>query len=612
MKKVKFPSNRFIRFLSNKYIKGTLLVIAGFLLGVILFNHPGKNEKTEQVLVHEHSEAENTIWTCAMHPQIRMDRPGQCPICGMDLIPLQKSDTEIDDQAIEISESAMKLAEVQTSIVSRGEASKEVFLYGKIQPDEKLLQSQTAHIPGRIEKLSINVTGEMVKKDQLIARIYSPELITAQKELIEAMAISDKYPDVLEAAREKLRNWKLSDQQIKEIETSSSITSIFDIYSNTSGIVSSRKVNEGDYISKGAVLFDVMDLTKVWAVFDAYESDLPWISMGQKIEFTTQAIPGKSFNGKISFIDPVIDPVKRIARIRLEINNAGLQLKPDLFINGIIKSDKQNIGKELTIPQSAVLWTGPRSIVYVKIPGTEFPTFKMREITLGAAMKDSYIVIDGLQEGEEIVTNGTFSVDAAAQLSGKPSMMNQVGGTTSAMPGMIMPGDNDKSNLDAEDIESSGTLVKINVDMDFTMQINTLFDEYIALKNAFVQSDEKEIKQAAQKVQQSLSKVDMKLLAGDARVLWMNIIGILDKQIKEIASDSGIEDQRTAFSTFNKQFYKAVKSFGLMGKTVYYQFCPMANNSKGAYWLSETEDIRNPYYGAAMLTCGETRETLTY
>jgi Cu(I)/Ag(I) efflux system membrane fusion protein len=427
MEKIKFPSNRFIRFFSNKYIKGTLLVSAGFLAGAILLNHPDKNERSKQAVVHDHSDDEMTIWTCAMHPQIRMEKPGQCPICGMDLITLQKSDSGIDDQAVVISESAMKLAEVQTSIVNRGAASKELFLYGKIQPDEKLLQSQTAHIPGRIEKLYINVTGEQVRKGQLIARIYSPELITAQKELLEAMAISDKYPDLLEAAREKLRNWKFSDRQIKDIETSSSITSEFDIYSNTAGIVGSRKVNEGDYISKGDLLFDVMDLSKVWAVFDAYESDLPWISAGQKVEFTTRAIPGKSFTGKISFIDPVIDPVKRIAGIRVEVNNPGLQLKPDLFINGIIQSGNQDNEQRILIPQSAVLWTGPRSIVYVKIQGTEYPAFKMTEITLGAAMKDSYIVLAGLKGGEEIVTNGTFSVDAAAQLEGKPSMMNRTG-----------------------------------------------------------------------------------------------------------------------------------------------------------------------------------------
>jgi membrane fusion protein, copper/silver efflux system len=429
-----------IKFLSNRYITSSLLIIAGLFLGWLFFHHSGPSEKADQAALQEHSKAEQTIWTCAMHPQIRMDKPGQCPICGMDLIPLQKSGTEVDDKAIEISESAMKLAEVQTSVVMKGMASKEVSLYGKIQPDERSLQSQTAHVPGRIEQLFINVTGETVKKGQLIARIYSPELVTAQKELLEAKAMADKYPAVLIAAREKLRNLKLSDQQISDIEKSGKVTSKFDINSNTSGIVTDRKVNEGDYVSRGAVLFDVADLSKVWAVFDAYESDLPWLSLGQKVTFTTQAIPGKTFEGKVSFIDPVIDPITRIARVRVEISNTGSQLKPELFVTGLVNSNITNESQQLSIPQSAVLWTGTRSIVYVKIPGTEIPSFKMREITLGAAMKDSYIVMGGLKEGEEIVTNGTFSVDAAAQLAGKPSMMNSEGGQTSTMPGMVMPG----------------------------------------------------------------------------------------------------------------------------------------------------------------------------
>jgi Cu(I)/Ag(I) efflux system membrane fusion protein len=447
-----------IKILSKTYIKGILLILAGLLLGWLLFHHSAPNEKPEQNVAVDHSEAEKTIWTCAMHPQIRMDKPGQCPICGMDLIPLQKSNAEIDDQAIEMSESAIKLAEVQTSIVGLGMASGEVALYGKIQPDERLLQSQTAHVPGRIEQLFINVTGEPVKKGQLIARIYSPELVMAQKELLEALTMGDKYPELVESAREKLHNWKLSDQQIQDIEKLGKITSTVDIFSNTTGIVTARKVNDGDYISKGAVLFDVANLSKVWAVFDAYESDLPWITKGQKVEFTAQAIPGKKFEGTVSFIDPVIDPATRIARARVEISNSGMQLKPEMFINGIMHSEPKNSGEQLSIPQSAVLWTGTRSIVYVKIPGTEIPSFKMREITLGPAMKDSYIVLDGLKEGDEIVTNGTFSVDAAAQLAGKPSMMNAEGssGSVGSMPGMDMSGGAKKSSDGMSSKEETG------------------------------------------------------------------------------------------------------------------------------------------------------------
>ncbi len=422
-----------LKLFSNKYIKSILLLMAGFLFGVIIFHHPGTTEKPEQLTVHQHFEDEAIIWTCAMHPQIRMDKPGQCPICGMDLIQLQSSNTEIDDAAIEMSESAIKLAEVQTSIVKRDNVSREVFLYGKIEADEKLIQSQAAHVPGRIEKLYVNVTGQAVIKGQLIAKIYSPELITAQKELLEAISMSEKYPALYEAAYEKLRNLKLTERQIRNIEDSANITTTFDIYADASGIISSRKANEGDYVNKGEILFDVINLSRVWAVFDAYESDLPWISSGQKVTFTTLALPGKSFEAKISFIDPSIDPEKRIARVRAEISNSGLLLKPELFINGIITSKRQDNGKQIIIPKSAVLWTGPRSIVYVKIPDSEQPAFKMREITLGASMKNSFIVLEGVNEGEEIVTNGTFSVDAAAQLAGKPSMMNHAESNISGM-----------------------------------------------------------------------------------------------------------------------------------------------------------------------------------
>jgi Cu(I)/Ag(I) efflux system membrane fusion protein len=407
----------------KKYLIPVAFVLFGLVLGYFIGKPSSQHPMDEPSFEHK-DETTHQIWTCAMHPQIKMDKPGKCPICGMDLISLQPVNAEIDEQAIQMSESAMKLAEVETSLVGKGNDFTVVLLYGKIQADEKLLQSQAAHVPGRIEKLFINVTGEAIKKGQRIASIYSPELITAQKELIEAISMTDKYPAIPEAARQKLRNWKLSDEQIRDIETSGTVSTTFDILANTSGIITSLKKNEGDYVRQGEVLFDVADLSQVWAVFDAYESDLPHISLGQMTEFTSQAIPGKTFTGTVSFIDPVIDPVTRIARVRAELGNSHLQLKPGMFINGILKSKSDKTRKEITIPQSAVLWTGRRSVVYVKIPGTDYPSFKMREITLGASLNDSYIILDGLKEGEEIVTHGTFSVDAAAQLAGKPSMMN--------------------------------------------------------------------------------------------------------------------------------------------------------------------------------------------
>ena len=438
------------KILTNKYLKGGLLLVAGLLLGWLFFHSP----KTEPQPVGQeqvHDEKAHTIWTCSMHPQIRMDKPGKCPICGMELIPLQMDTAPVDDQAIGMSETAVKLAEVQTSRVTKGGVARELQLFGKIAPNERKLQSQAAHIPGRIEYLGVNVTGEQVKRGQLLARIYSPELITAQKELVEALSLKDKYPSLHEAAREKLRNWKLSDSQIDALEKSGKPTTVFPIYANTSGIVTARNVTIGDYVSRGTVLFEMADLSSVWAVFDAYESDLGWIAKNQTVEFTAQALPGETFRGKVSFIDPVVNAASRVSRVRVEVNNAGMKLKPEMFINGIVKTSTQNKTNELTIPQSAVLWTGTRSVVYVKVPGAKQPTFRMREITLGPSLKNAWVVKDGLKEGEEIVTNGTFSVDAAAQLAGKPSMMNHTSNdvpessnesgnaSSGTMPGMNMP-----------------------------------------------------------------------------------------------------------------------------------------------------------------------------
>ena len=259
---------------------------------------------------HQTEVAQGTIWTCAMHPQIRMEEPGKCPICGMDLIPLaQSGDSSIDPDAIHLTKEAAQLANVLTSVVTKQKPVKEVRLYGKVQADERLLQSQVAHVPGRIEQLYVNFTGESVEKGQILAQIYSPELITAQQELLEAAKTKISQPEIYEAAKEKLRQWKLTDNQIATIENSGKVQKTIDVVSNTNGIVTARRVNNGDYVSQGTVLFEIADLSKVWVMFDAYESDLQFLQKGERISFTLQALPGNNYSGNIVFIDPVIDPV---------------------------------------------------------------------------------------------------------------------------------------------------------------------------------------------------------------------------------------------------------------------------------------------------------------
>jgi Cu(I)/Ag(I) efflux system membrane fusion protein len=326
-----------------------------------------------------------------------------------------------------------------------------------------LFQSQVAHVPGRIEQLSVNFTGESVVKGQVLAEIYSPELINAQQELLETVKTKQLQPELYEASKEKLRQWKLTDDQILKIENSGVIQNNFEVLSNTSGTVTARRVNTGDHVSQGTVLFDIADLSKVWIMFDAYESDLQFLHTGEKLSFTLQALPGTDFSGNIIFIDPVIDAVTRVAKVRVETGNRSGKLKPEMFATGIVSSTLAEYHDNVVIPKSAVLWTGKRSVVYVKQPGSEEPVFKIREVELGPMLGESYVIMNGLSEGEVIVTSGTFSVDAAAQLEGKPSMMNPHGGKTSSMPGMVMPGDSKPSNdTSMKGMNMSGDSTKSN------------------------------------------------------------------------------------------------------------------------------------------------------
>ena len=265
-----------------------------------------------------------------------------------------------------------------------------------VQPDERKISQLTARYGGRIEKLFVNFTGENVKKGQKLATIYSPELVTAQRELLEA--ISNKYnrTSMYKAARSKLQLWDLTEEQIDAIEEKGEPQLYFEVLSPISGTVTQRHVSLGDYLKEGKALFEVIDLTQVWIMFDAYESDLPWVSVGDNVKYSLQSIPGKSFTGKVTQIDPFINPNTRVTKVRVQQKNYNLSLKPGMFVNGIVESEQANITKEILIPKSSILWTGKRAVVYVKVSGRDHPSFIYREIELGPESGSFYVVGGGL------------------------------------------------------------------------------------------------------------------------------------------------------------------------------------------------------------------------
>lgn len=596
----------------NTIIIAALTLAAGLLLGWLIFGGSGNKAKDE----HQHETVEvagEVIWTCSMHPQIRQNEPGDCPICGMDLIPLEdEQDSEIDPMAISMSPTAMQLADISTAVVGAMNPAKMVRLNGKVQSDERLVYSQSSHIPGRIENLMVNFTGDYVKQGQVIASVYSPELVTAQEELFEAQKIKETQPQLFNAAKEKLKNWKLADNQIEQILQSGTTKGTFDVQADVSGYVTQKMVNLGDYIQRGQPIYQIADLSKIWVLFDVYESDMPWIKKGDKVEFTVASVPGETFSGTISFLDPVIDPKTRVAKARVEVANRGLKLKPEMFASGTVEAKLPNRSNAIVVPKTAVMWTGERSVVYVKSQSDKGVNFMLRDVNLGPALGESYVIESGLQGGEEIAVNGTFSIDAAAQLAGKPSMMSPSGGP--AMTGHNHGGTEvstaGEGSPRSEGFAQSETLAKTETDPAFKAQLTKVYENYLLMKDALVASDAHKVMTAANDVSAALKKVDMGLLKGDAHMAWMEYLEVLEKTATSMSKLMDIEKQRGEFAKFNIAFYKSIKAFGLDNVTAYYQYCPMAEKDKGAYWFSDTEEIRNPYFGDAMLKCGENRETI--
>ena len=559
-------------FFSTKIALISITLIVGVFLGWAI------SPATTDTHAHEEGEGLPSIWTCSMHPQIRLPEAGDCPICGMDLIPGDQEATgNSNPQAFQMTPEALALAQVQTLVVGGAQAKKELILSGKLQADERENASLTAKFSGRIEKLFVTFTGEQVTTGQRIATVYSPELLTAQKELLESAKTKATFPQLYQASKDKLGLWKLSATQIAEIERSGQVKERMDIFADQSGVVLQKNVSVGDYVSMGSVLFTVTNLNSLWLMLDVYETDLPFVALGDDIQFTVAGKPGETLSAKVTFVDPLINANTRAASVRAEIRNVGNTLKPEMFVTARIQTRNTASSTEVMVPRTAVLWSGKRSIVYVKVPNAALPEFVMREVTLGNRLGENYQITAGLQVGEEIVSYGAFALDASAQLSGKPSLLNR------------------------------NSTQQVEVSAAFSQEIAAVVAAYFQVKNSLVKD---QIPTAAtQLLAQALAKVSSAAGTGKEKAKWEKIKAELSQATAKIKGAKDIGAARTQFSNLSASIIQLAETYPLSQQVVYKDYCPMAFDNKGGYWLSETEDIRNPYFGASMLSCGEVKQT---
>ena len=525
-----------------------------------------------------------------MHPQIRSPKPGKCPICAMDLIPVTSEGATLSLRQISFSPAAKALMNIQTTPVERRYVTARVRMVGKVAYDETRMKYIAARVPGRLDRLFVDYTGVQVQEGDHLASIYSPELYQAQQELIEAAKSrrersesNSKFfsdlggVDLVESAREKLRLWGLAKEQIDSIQKSEKPSDHLTIYSPLSGIVIHKNRNEGDYVQVGERIYAVADLSQVWVLLDAYESDLPWLRYGQEVAFQTEAYPGEEFTGRIAFIDPVLNDKTRTVKVRVNVPNLTGQLKPDMFVQATVKAqvaaggrviDDDLAGKwispmhpeivkdepgtcdicgmplvraeslgyvpdselsrnaPLIVPKSAVLRTGTRAVVYVEMPKEKKPTYVGREIVLGPRAGDFYQVATGLQEGDLVVTNGTFKIDSALQIQAKPSMMTPTGGGS---------------------MEQAEGEMAASIPPAFHAQLRKLDAAAKEVTQALDAQNLQQIQTAFEGVRQALDQVDGELLPDQPPLQWNELQMLLRNDVVEGQSVKQLDEaQRIA------------------------------------------------------------------
>ena len=641
---MKNPALFALRTLAKGKVAGVIVaLLVAFYLGSRLAGSPAPipSSGAGPAEMHDHvgeSAAEATTWTCVMHPQIRLSEPGACPLCRMDLVPVTTSTGDDNERLLVMSQADKKLAEIQTSLVERKFVNTRIRMVGMVDYDETRVKIISTYMPGRIDRLYVDYTGIEVREGDHLALIYSPDLLTAQEELLEAKRRVDTTAQqrseflrqsdarALESAREKLRLYGLSDAQIKEIETRGTGENHILITSPQSGVVIEKSVNEGQYVQTGSQIYTVADLDYLWVKLDAYEQDLTWLHYGQHVDLQTEAYPGEHFEGIIAFIAPTVDARTRTVKLRVNVDNEDGRLKPGMFVRATVHARVAKGGKvmdpglagkwigpmhpeivrdepgdcpicemplvraedlgyvspddddarPLVVPVTAVLRTGKRAVVYVEKPDAERPTYEGREIVLGPRTGDYYLVRQGLSEGERVVTNGNFNIDSALQIRAMPSMMS----------------------MEGESPDEGGDIPT------FRIALTPIYERYLIAQSHLATDQFAAAQEAFMHLEHLVDGVDMTLVEGDAHDAWMSANRQLKNAAQQMQEATNLEAARRAFELSSKAVIALEKRFGHIGEKTFVEiFCPMAFD-RGAAWLQISTDIRNPYYGEKMIDCG--------
>ncbi len=595
-----------------------LLVLAAFGLGFLLRGGSGGHDHAG-VAVSAPAVATPRHWTCAMHPQIILPSNDQkCPICFMDLIPVETgTDAGLGPASLALSETAASLAEITTVPVRREFVTRELRLVGKVSPDESRTRTITARVGGRLDRLFVDTTGQTVTVGMKLAAIYSPELYSAQVELqtaAQALREAEQQGTGIVGARanrhsvvERLRLWGMDEQQIRSLMEGGDPGEHMIVSSPVGGVVVERKAMQGDYVRTGSLLYTIADLSRVWVTLQAFESDLGLLREGQPVSLVTRAHPGRTFAGDILFIEPVLDERTRTVEVRVAVDNRAGLLKPGMLAAGTVAVTVDAHGNQVTdtdasaaplvIPASAPLLTGSRAVVYVRSPAAGDPVFTGRSVVLGPRANDVYTVVSGLSAGELVVTRGNFKIDSALQIQAKTSMMN---------PAVTEP-------VEKPEPTAVGSMTTFVGDPCFRQSLDRVLRAYYPLQAALAADDDTAAAAAAVAVKAAVADLacDTRELPAHVRDEWDRLRSALAAAAESTRTAKQIASRRQAFEPLADSLWFALARFGTdSGEAVRRFHCPMAFDSDGAFWIQKGETTANPYYGDLMLRCGSQKDIL--
>lgn len=578
------------------FIPRPLLLVLLILVGFFVGRCSAPDFSGTAPSAHPNPSASPTLWTCSMHPSVQAPKVGDCPICGMDLIPLEigSVDSQIPQNSLLLASGQKALAGIRTVPVLRTEATHDLSLVGKLVVQETSLATLSAWVSGRLDRLHVDFTGQTVRQGDPLAEIYSPELFPAQEEWILAHAAVQRLPDspdpslrkmagaTVLAAAKKLELLGVSEIQMEEILARGVPTERLTLFAPLGGTVLQRHAVVGQYVQEGDALFTIANLEHLWLEMDAYESDLPWLQLGQDVLFEVEAWPGESFSGKISFLDPVLDALSRTVRVRVEVANPSGRLRPHMFVRARVQAPILDSKGELPllIPASSPLLTGKRALVFVELPGQEqngASIFQAREVVLGPRAGEMFVVQKGLEEGDRVVMRGAFTLDSEFQLQGKQSMMAPQGPMSAAPP-------------------------------TFLRAVGEVLLVAASLGESLAADDWSASQKKALAVSESLALIPEEEAVPAAAALLnpMRAAALAASRAEDIAA------MRLEFRALQIPLIQLVTHFGFLGldREMAVFHCPMAFG-EGADWVDFHGDaVRNPYYGASMLACGKEVRTL--